>query len=83
MKTPSRVLVVFSNVEMFVPEEKLYIRIEDTVAITETGVENLTGAAPIDLDAMERLMREPGIVQAFPPTPPTAAAATAGRSRTP
>jgi Xaa-Pro aminopeptidase len=55
--------------QMFVPEEKLYIRIEDTIAITETGFENLTGEAPIELDAVERLMREPGIVQAFPPTP--------------
>jgi Xaa-Pro aminopeptidase len=53
--------------QMFVPEEKLYIRIEDTVAITATGYENLTGAAPIELDDVEKLMKEPGIVQAFPP----------------
>ena len=65
--------------QMFIPEEKLYIRIEDTVAITESGVENLTGAAPIELDAVERLMREPGIVQAFPPTPPASPASTEGR----
>lgn len=69
--------------QMFVPEEKLYIRIEDTVAITDTGVENLTGAAPIDLDAVERLMREPGIVQAFPPTPPTGSATAAIQSPSP
>jgi Xaa-Pro aminopeptidase len=65
--------------QMFVPEEKLYIRIEDTVTITESGVENLTGAAPIELDAVERLMKEPGIVQSFPPTPPLTESATAGR----
>ena len=41
---------------MWVPEESLYIRVEDTVAITESGVENLTDAVPRDLDAIEAEM---------------------------
>ncbi len=51
---------VFSvDPELLVPEERLYIRVEDTVAVTETGCEVLTGGAPLDLDAVEAVMREP------------------------
>jgi Xaa-Pro aminopeptidase len=44
--------------QLWVQEEQLYIRCEDTVAVTETGCENLTAAAPLDLDHVERFMRE-------------------------
>jgi len=51
--------VVFSvDPQLWVKSEQLYIRIEDTVVVTEDGVENLTGYAPIDLDDCEALMRE-------------------------
>lgn len=53
--------------QMRVPEEKLYIRIEDTVLVTQDGVEILTGSAPWDLDAVETLMQEEGILQKYPP----------------
>jgi Xaa-Pro aminopeptidase len=43
---------------MWVPEERLYIRCEDTVAVTEEGIENLTGAAPLDPDEIEAEMRK-------------------------
>jgi Xaa-Pro aminopeptidase len=39
-----------------VPDEKLYMRIEDTVVVTETGVENLTGQAPMKLDEIEKII---------------------------
>lgn len=52
---------------MRVPEERLYIRIEDTVLLTESGIENLTGAAPTELDDVEKLMKEEGILQKYPP----------------
>jgi len=42
---------------MWVPEEKLYIRCEDTVAATADGIENLTALAPLDLEAVEAAMR--------------------------
>ncbi len=48
------------------PEEKLYVRIEDTVVITEDGVENFTDFMPAELDEIEKLMREAGIVQSRP-----------------
>lgn len=49
-----------------VPEEQVYLRLEDMLLVTETGVENLSGFVPSDIDAIERLMREPGILQRYP-----------------
>ena len=53
--------------QMRVPEEELYIRIEDTVVVTRDGVDILTGMAPWDLDDVEALMQEEGILQKVPP----------------
>jgi Xaa-Pro aminopeptidase len=53
--------------QMWVPEEKRYVRVEDTVAVTADGVDVLTGAAPLDLDAIEAEVGAGGMVQAFPP----------------
>jgi Xaa-Pro aminopeptidase len=58
--------------QMWIRDEGLYIRIEDTVTITESGYENFTVLAPTELSDVEKLMREPGIVQQFPPVPPIA-----------
>jgi len=44
--------------QLWVPEEQLYLRCEDTVAVTEHGCENLTAAAPLELDRVERLMKD-------------------------
>lgn len=66
---PLRPGIVFSvDPQMRVPEERLYLRVEDTVVVTADGCENLTAAAPLEMDAVEAAMREPGIVQQFPPT---------------
>jgi Xaa-Pro aminopeptidase len=55
---PLRPGTVFAvDPQMWVPEERLYIRVEDTVAVTDSGVENLTSAAPLELDDCEALMR--------------------------
>jgi len=51
---------------MWIPEERLYIRAEDTVAVTEEGIENFTSDAPLELSDVEALMREPGILDRFP-----------------
>ena len=51
--------VVFAlDPQLIIPEEKLYIRVEDTVVVTEGGVENLNKLAPLDLADVERTMRE-------------------------
>jgi Xaa-Pro aminopeptidase len=56
--------LVFSVDPMiWVPEDRLYVRVEDTVAVTADGVENLTGFVPLALDDVEALMREPGILE--------------------
>jgi hypothetical protein len=42
------------------------------VVVTETGVENFTDFIPMELDDMERLVREKGVVQQVPPIPESA-----------
>ena len=60
--------VVFSvDPQMQVRDEKLYVRAEDTVVVTDDGIENLTRAAPLELDDVEAFMKENGLLQAFPP----------------
>lgn len=50
---------VFSvDPQMWIPEEHLYIRAEDTVVVTEDGIENLTSGAPLELDDVEAMMRD-------------------------
>ncbi|MEO1081773.1 MAG: aminopeptidase P N-terminal domain-containing protein [Pseudomonadota bacterium] len=51
---------------LLVPEESLYLRYEDTVVVTESGVENFTAFLPSELDDLEALMREEGVVQKVP-----------------
>ena len=64
---------VFSiDPQLRVPEETLYLRFEDTIVVTETGVENFTDFMPMELDDMEKLVQEKGIVQHTPPIPASA-----------
>jgi Xaa-Pro aminopeptidase len=49
-------LVISIDPQMWIPEERLYIRVEDTIVITETGMEILTKEVPIELDEVEELM---------------------------
>jgi Xaa-Pro aminopeptidase len=59
--------VVFAlDPQLWVPSERIYIRVEDTVVVTEHGAENLTSHCPHDLAAVERLMTEPGLIQSRP-----------------
>ena len=48
---------------IWIPEERLYIRIEDMAVVTETGVENLSGFVPSKMEEIERTISEPGIIQ--------------------
>ena len=44
-----------------IPDERIYIRLEDTIVITEKGYENLSAQLPMEIDDIERVMREPGL----------------------
>ena len=54
--------------------DRTYIRLEDVIVITGTGYENLSAFAPVEPDAIEALMAEPGRFKT-----PFAAAAAGGR----
>jgi Xaa-Pro aminopeptidase len=61
---------VFSiDPQLRVPEENLYIRYEDVIVVTESGMENFTSFLPSELGEMERLVGTGGILQQFPPAP--------------
>jgi Xaa-Pro aminopeptidase len=54
--------------QLRVREERLYIRYEDLVVVTETGVENFTAFLVRELDEIEATVRQGGIVQDYPAT---------------
>lgn len=53
---PGVILAVEPGV--YIPQKKLGIRIEDTVAVTETGCDVLTGSVPKEIDDIEKLMSQ-------------------------
>jgi Xaa-Pro aminopeptidase len=42
-------------------DERIYIRLEDVILITETGYENLSGQLTMEIDGIEKVMKEPGL----------------------
>ena len=58
---------------MQIEAEHLGLRLEDMIVITETGYENLSGFVPIEIDEIEKLMKEPGLSDAMisQPRPPS------------
>lgn len=49
-----------------VPEERIYIRLEDMIFVTEEGVEIYSDFLPRDIESIEALMKEEGLLQKFP-----------------
>jgi len=41
-----------------IPDERIYIRLEDAILVTRDGYENMSGFVPYDIEAVERVMRE-------------------------
>jgi Xaa-Pro aminopeptidase len=66
MNDAARASLFQTDPQMWVPEERLYVRVEDTVAVTSDGIENLTGFVPLELDAIEALLREAAGAPAAP-----------------
>ena len=59
--------IVFSvDPMLWVHEERLYVRMEDVVVVTETGVENFTEFMPNEIEEIEALMNEEGVLQMRP-----------------
>jgi Xaa-Pro aminopeptidase len=50
-----------------IPEDRVYIRLEDVILITETGYENLSAFVPMEIEAVEKLMAEPGMFEKYLP----------------
>ena len=44
-----------------IADERIYIRMEDPVVITDTGFEHLSAGLPMEIDDIEKVMKEPGI----------------------
>ena len=44
-----------------IPGERIYIRLEDAILITETSYENLSASLPVEIADIERVMKEPGL----------------------
>ncbi|HEV2801264.1 MAG TPA: Xaa-Pro peptidase family protein [Pyrinomonadaceae bacterium] len=64
---PLRAGMVFSiEPALRVPEEKIYIRLEDVIVITDKGADIITGWLPMDIAGIEKVMREEGILQRYP-----------------
>ncbi len=64
---PLRPGTVFSvDPMMWVPEERLYIRIEDVGVVTEDGFDNFSGFAPTRIEDIEALIAEDGVLQLKP-----------------
>jgi Xaa-Pro aminopeptidase len=49
-----------------VPEEQINIRNEDLIVITAQGAEILSDFLPMDIEGIERLMKEEGLLQRYP-----------------
>ena len=52
--------------QLRVPEEMIYVRLEDLVIIHENSVEIVSEFVPMDIDSIEKLMKETGMSQRYP-----------------
>lgn len=67
-RTPLKAGMVFTIDPMiWIPEERLYIRIEDMALVTEDGVENLSAFVPSSIEDVERTIKEKGLMEFLPP----------------
>jgi Xaa-Pro aminopeptidase len=46
-----------------VPEDRIYIRLEDMIVITKDGVEVISDFLPRDIESIEQIMQEEGLLQ--------------------
>lgn len=64
---PLRAGMVFTiEPALVVPEEKIYIRLEDVIFIHADRAENVTDWLVMDIDGIEKIMKEEGMLQKYP-----------------
>jgi Xaa-Pro aminopeptidase len=64
---PLRAGMVFTiEPALRVPEEQIYIRLEDMIVITDTKAEIMSDFVPWDIVGIERLMTKDGMLQRYP-----------------
>jgi Xaa-Pro aminopeptidase len=64
---PLRAGMVFTiEPALIVPEEKIYVRLEDMIVITDTGARIISDFVPMDIAGIEKLMQEEGMLQKYP-----------------
>ncbi|HEX6053208.1 MAG TPA: M24 family metallopeptidase, partial [Gemmatimonadaceae bacterium] len=51
--------------ELRVPEEQIYIRLEDMIVITESGAQITSDFVPRSIDAVEKTIAESGLLQTY------------------
>jgi Xaa-Pro aminopeptidase len=51
-----------------IPDDRVYVRLEDMILVTETGYENLSESLPYEIDAIERAMAQDGLGERRPST---------------
>src|SRR5688500_265264 len=54
-----------------ISEDRVYIRLEDMILITETGYANLSAFVPMEIDEIGKLMAETGMCEKYVPRKPT------------
>ena len=63
-----------------IPEDRVYIRLEDMILVTETGYENMSESLPFEIDAIEKAMAEDGLGERKPTTKTSEADSTRPRA---
>ncbi|MEW6126925.1 MAG: Xaa-Pro peptidase family protein [Acidobacteriota bacterium] len=64
---PLRAGMVFTiEPALTVPEEQIYIRLEDLIIIGNQKAEIVSDWLPMEMDAIEKLMKEDGLLQKYP-----------------
>jgi Xaa-Pro aminopeptidase len=71
-----------------IPEDRVYVRLEDVIVITEAGYENLSESLPYEIADVEAAMSAPGLgepssVTTTRPSKPSSRPSTAPRSQQP
>jgi Xaa-Pro aminopeptidase len=49
-----------------IPEDRVYVRLEDMILITETGYENMSASLPVEIADIEKAMAEDGLGERKP-----------------